>query len=207
MCGVSFGGTLACRNGAASVPPGEFVRETDTTGRAGELIGSPYRPRSVSRPARPVDIDSLTKPVQAVPGPDDRRQATRRGGRETRRNGVPRVRRRRQRQGFGGALGADRRPKRRPADALVDGNDVVLADFHAEWCGPCQAVEPVVEAIAAETDAAVAKIEVDANQPLAAGYNVRAIPTLVLFADGAVEDRFVGDEPPEVLVSAVERHL
>ncbi|MFC7139140.1 thioredoxin family protein [Halosimplex aquaticum] len=92
-------------------------------------------------------------------------------------------------------------------DALVDGNDVVLADFHAEWCGPCQAVEPVVEAIAAETDAAVAKIEVDANQPLAAGYNVRAIPTLVLFADGAVEDRFVGDEPPEVLVSAVERHL
>ena len=50
--------------------------------------------------------------------------------------------------------------------------DPVLADFYADWCGPCQMLEPVVETIAAETGATVAKIDIDANQPLAAEYGV-----------------------------------
>jgi len=52
-------------------------------------------------------------------------------------------------------------------DELVDTGGVVLADFYADWCGPCQMLEPVVEKLAAETDATVAKVDVDANQRLA----------------------------------------
>jgi len=69
---------------------------------------------------------------------------------------------------------------------------VVLVDFYADWCGPCQMLEPVVETVAAETAATVAKVDVDANQELAAEYGVRGVPTLLLFADGEPVERLVG---------------
>ena len=68
-------------------------------------------------------------------------------------------------------------------DVVAD-HDVVLTDFYADWCGPCQMLEPVVETIATETDATVAKVDVDANQQLAGAYGVRGVPTLILFANG-----------------------
>ena len=77
-------------------------------------------------------------------------------------------------------------------DDAVDTYSVVLADFYADWCGPCQMLEPVVETLAAETEAAVVKVDVDANQSLAAAYGVRGVPTLVLFADGEPAEELVG---------------
>jgi thioredoxin 1 len=91
-------------------------------------------------------------------------------------------------------------------DSLLDGHDVVLADFYADWCGPCKMLEPVVETIAAETDAAVAKVDVDANQPLAAEYGVRGVPTLVLFADGEPVERLVGVQDESRLRTTVESY-
>lgn len=84
-------------------------------------------------------------------------------------------------------------------------HDVVLADFYADWCGPCQMLEPIVERIAAETDATVAKIDIDANQQLAAEYGVRSVPTLVLFADGQPAERLVGMQDEAQLRSAIEK--
>ncbi|MFB6138753.1 MAG: thioredoxin family protein [Halobacteriaceae archaeon] len=75
--------------------------------------------------------------------------------------------------------------------------EVVLADFYADWCGPCQMLEPTIEALAADTDAAVAKVDVDANQALAAEYGVRGVPTVALFAGG---------EPVEQLTGVREKH-
>jgi len=83
---------------------------------------------------------------------------------------------------------------------------VVLVDFYADWCGPCQMLEPIVESIAAETDAAVAKVDVDANQQLAAQYGVRGVPTLVLFAGGEKVQEMVGVQQKEALVAAIEQH-
>jgi thioredoxin 1 len=91
-------------------------------------------------------------------------------------------------------------------DALVADNDVVLTDFYADWCGPCQMLEPIVKTIAAETDAAVAKVDVDANQQLAAAYGVRGVPTMVLFADGEPVEEIVGARGEEELRSLVQRH-
>jgi len=84
--------------------------------------------------------------------------------------------------------------------------DLVLADFYADWCGPCQMLEPIVETIAAETAATVAKIDIDANQPLAAQYGVRGVPTLVLFADGQPAERLVGMQDEAELRSVIETH-
>jgi thioredoxin 1 len=62
----------------------------------------------------------------------------------------------------------------------------VLVDFWAEWCGPCKMISPIVEQTAASYDGQVrvAKINVDENPKLARQFNVRSIPTLMLFKDG-----------------------
>jgi len=90
--------------------------------------------------------------------------------------------------------------------AFVAENDVVLADFYADWCGPCQMLEPIVAEIAAESPAAVAKVDVDANQSLAGQYGVRGVPTLVLFADGEPAERIVGVREKSDLLGLVEKH-
>jgi len=90
---------------------------------------------------------------------------------------------------------------------LVAENGVVLVDFYADWCGPCQMLEPVVESIAADTPATVAKVDVDAYQPLAREYDVQGIPALFLFVDGEVAERLVGMQDEQTLFSLVEQHV
>ncbi|KAA9405213.1 thioredoxin [Haloarcula hispanica] len=91
-------------------------------------------------------------------------------------------------------------------DDVVDKHDVVLTDFYADWCGPCQMLEPTVETLAAETGATVAKVDVDANQQLAQSYGVRGVPTLILFADGEQVEEVVGLEGEEALRALIESH-
>ncbi|QIO24475.1 thioredoxin [Haloarcula sp. JP-L23] len=91
-------------------------------------------------------------------------------------------------------------------DEVVAEHDVVLTDFYADWCGPCQMLEPVVERLAAETDATVAKVDVDANQQLAGAYGVRGVPTLILFADGEQVEEIVGVQGEEQLRSLIGRY-
>ncbi|UPV76383.1 thioredoxin (plasmid) [Halorussus limi] len=84
--------------------------------------------------------------------------------------------------------------------------DVTLVDFYADWCGPCNMLEPTVEAIARDTDAAVAKVDIDEHQGLAAQYGVRSVPTLLLFADGEQVEQIVGVQDEATLTKLVERH-
>ena len=91
-------------------------------------------------------------------------------------------------------------------DELVETHDVVLTDFYADWCGPCKMLEPVVERLAEETAATVAKVDVDANQRLASEYGVRGVPTLVLFADGEQVEEIVGVQSKDRLASLIDRY-
>jgi thioredoxin 1 len=70
-----------------------------------------------------------------------------------------------------------------------------MVDFWAEWCGPCRAVAPVLEAVAAERGVELLKVNVDENPGLAARYEVRSIPTILFVEDGEVVDRVVGAAP------------
>lgn len=89
-------------------------------------------------------------------------------------------------------------------ERLVDDHDVVLVDCYADWCGPCQMMEPTIEALASETDAVVAKVDVDANPAIAQQLGARSIPTLLLYADGEPVDRFVGAQDRTTLETAIE---
>ncbi|MDR9381703.1 MAG: thioredoxin [Natronomonas sp.] len=84
-------------------------------------------------------------------------------------------------------------------DDAVSSYDVVLVDFYADWCGPCRMMEPTIESIANDTDAAVVKVDVDRLQGLASQYGVQGIPTLLLFADGENVERIVGVQSADQL--------
>jgi len=75
---------------------------------------------------------------------------------------------------------------------VVGTYDVVLVDCYADWCGPCQHMEPAVEAIAAETDAAVAKLNVDVHGDIAGQLGVRGLPTVIVFSGGEEVERVMG---------------
>jgi thioredoxin 1 len=89
-------------------------------------------------------------------------------------------------------------------------NDVpVLADFWAEWCGPCKTIAPVLEEIAQEYDGRlkIAKINVDENPEAPVRFGIQGIPTIILFKDGEPVERLVGAMPKDQLLSHIRPHL
>ena len=82
----------------------------------------------------------------------------------------------------------------------------VLVDFWAEWCGPCKMISPLLDEIAREKAGAVkvAKVNVDENQSLSMRYNVRAIPALLFFKNGAVVDQVIGMTSKKDLLGRID---
>ena len=94
------------------------------------------------------------------------------------------------------------------ADVLKSGPPV-LVDFWAEWCGPCKRLGPTVDALAAEYagKVVVGKLNVDENPNVSFKYQVRGIPTLLLFKGGQVVESVVGLADKDDLKKVIDKHL
>ncbi len=91
---------------------------------------------------------------------------------------------------------------------IIKSEKPVLIDFFATWCGPCKMMHPVLEELHEKVGdkARVIKVDIDKNQELAAIYNVRSVPTLMIFRNGELKWRTSGVQPIQTLEQELEKY-
>ncbi len=92
---------------------------------------------------------------------------------------------------------------------VLESGKVAIVDLWAEWCGPCKAMTPIVDDLAAEYEGRVlvGKINVDDNQETPTVYGVRGIPTFLIFKDGELKERLIGVQTKGVLSAKIDALL
>ncbi len=95
------------------------------------------------------------------------------------------------------------------ADDVLESDLPVLVDFWAEWCGPCKQIAPIIEEAGQEYAGRlqVVKVDIDANPETPTRYNVRGIPTVMLFRDGTQVDSLVGSVSKRALYDWIDDRL
>jgi thioredoxin 1 len=84
-------------------------------------------------------------------------------------------------------------------ESVVAENGVTLVEFYTEWCGTCQQMKPTLETVAADSDAAVATIDIESNLETAIEFGAQSTPTFVLFADGQPVKQLRGGQTEQSL--------
>lgn len=94
-------------------------------------------------------------------------------------------------------------------DKIIASQKPTLVDFFATWCGPCKVQSPILETVKERVgdDATIIKIDIDKNQQAAARYNVRSVPTLIVFKAGEPLWRGVGVQDAETLEAKLREHM
>ncbi|MEM2892871.1 MAG: thioredoxin [Candidatus Bathyarchaeia archaeon] len=94
-------------------------------------------------------------------------------------------------------------------DEVIRGNPLVVVDFWASWCGPCRMVAPIIEELAKEYNGRIlfGKVNVDDNRLISLRYNIKSIPTFLIFKDGKLVDRIVGALPKDIMEKEIKKHL
>lgn len=93
-------------------------------------------------------------------------------------------------------------------NAIINDGKPTLVDFFATWCGPCRMQAPILEDVKQRVGdkANILKVDIDANQELAARYGVRSVPTLIMFKNGEAVWRAVGVQQASLLEEKIKDH-
>jgi thioredoxin 1 len=94
-------------------------------------------------------------------------------------------------------------------EKVLQSGKITLVDFWAEWCGPCKAIAPIVNdiAVAYEGKINVMKMNIDENPATPTQFQIKGIPTLILFKDGQMIDQIVGAVPKDRLEGMLKKHV
>ena|SRR5690606_2616470 len=92
---------------------------------------------------------------------------------------------------------------------VATGSGLSMVDFWAEWCGPCRMLGPTIESVAEEYAGKVKvfKMNVDQNPETPTKFHIRGIPTVIFFKNGQPVDQLVGNQPKDVIVQTIQKHL
>ena len=95
------------------------------------------------------------------------------------------------------------------ADEVLNSSDTIMVDFWAEWCGPCRAVSPILDAIAAEHSdkIKIVKLNVDDNPQIAMKYQITSIPAMKVFRGGEVVKTIIGAKPKPAIEADLAEYL
>ncbi len=94
-------------------------------------------------------------------------------------------------------------------EEVLNSDKPVLVDFWATWCGPCKILGPTIDELHKELDgkAKIGKVNVDDNQDLAAQYGVMSIPTVIIMKEGKIVEQFIGVQPKNVFIDALNKYM
>jgi thioredoxin 1 len=92
---------------------------------------------------------------------------------------------------------------------IIKGEKPVLVDFFAEWCGPCQTMAPILKDLAKDIQgkATILKVDIDKNPAAASAFQVRGVPTFIIFKSGKPVWRQSGAMPKGILLSELQKHI
>lgn len=91
---------------------------------------------------------------------------------------------------------------------VLESNSLVIVDFYADWCGPCQMLKPLLEEISSErSDVKIVKVNVDNARELAIKFGIFSIPTVLFFKEGNLVDKFVGYISKDAINKLIDKNL
>ncbi len=87
---------------------------------------------------------------------------------------------------------------------VLKSNQTVLVDFYADWCGPCKMQAPIIDEISNEQkEVKVGKVNIDENPKIAEKFGIMSIPTLIIFKDGEITNKFIGITSKENIIKSL----
>ncbi|MFG6094010.1 thioredoxin [Leptothoe sp. ISB3NOV94-8A] len=106
-------------------------------------------------------------------------------------------------------MATDYIPDEAALDNLITSKPLVVIDFTASWCGPCKLVGPLMDQLAEEygEKITVAKLDIDANKPVAKRFGIKSIPAVLFFKQGEQIDTVIGAKPYSEFSATLEKHL